>query len=237
MQSGRPLTLILSPLRAGRGELERTRLDHCSVPPNVSLSLSKRVSVYRGWCGRPARPSRRPAGRRVREAWTREYSIVPLDATLRAVGRVARRNRRVACATHGKHIPERERGTFGGTVSGSPNRDPRKMRSCSPLPARSGERIKVRGNFDCMPTAKRNHAVGKGERDRPGRSVRSRRYVFSVGSTGDSPVPSGDPPDDTKGGIERNNGVFSRPGFTNTPPGGSPGGAGGTPAGRPHHPR
>ena len=63
------------------------------------------VSVYRGWCGRPARPSRRPAGRPVREAWMREYSILPLDATVRAVGRVARRNRRVACATHGKHIP------------------------------------------------------------------------------------------------------------------------------------
>jgi len=39
----------------------------------------------------------------------REYSILLLDATVRAVGRVARRNRRVACATHGKHIPQEER--------------------------------------------------------------------------------------------------------------------------------
>src|SRR6185503_12335598 len=42
--------------------------------------------------------------------------------------------------------------------------------------------------------------------------------------------PSGDPPDGTDGGIERKNGVFTHPGFTNTPPGGSPGGAGGSPA-------
>ena len=55
-------------------------------------------------------------------------------------------------------------------------------------------------------------------------------YVFTVGSAGDSPVPSGDPPDGTDGGIERNNGVFTHPGFTNRPPGGSPGGAGGSPA-------
>src|SRR5205814_8250513 len=46
-------------------------------------------------------------------------------------------------------LSERERGPFGGTVSGSPNRHPRNVRSCSPLPARSGERIKVRG----LPTA------------------------------------------------------------------------------------
>jgi hypothetical protein len=45
---------------------------------------------------------------------------------------------------------ERERGKVGGTVSESPNRDLRKVRSGSPLPARSGERIKVRGFSDCM---------------------------------------------------------------------------------------
>jgi len=50
MQSETPLTLILSPLRAGRGELERTRLgsllgDPDTVPPNVPLSLSKRERV------------------------------------------------------------------------------------------------------------------------------------------------------------------------------------------------
>src|SRR6266498_5224589 len=50
-------------------------------------------------------------------------------------------------------LSQRERGTFGGTVSGSPNRDPRRVRSSSPLPARSGERIKVRGASDCILTA------------------------------------------------------------------------------------
>ena len=47
---------------------------------------------------------------------------------------------------------ERERGTFGGTASGSLNRDPRRERSSSPLPARSRERIKVRGASDCIVT-------------------------------------------------------------------------------------
>jgi len=50
MQSEAPLTLILSPLRAGRGELERTCLgslcgDPDTVPPKVPLSLPKRERV------------------------------------------------------------------------------------------------------------------------------------------------------------------------------------------------
>jgi len=50
MQSGAPLTLILSPLRAGRGELERNRLgslfgDQDTVPLKVSLSLRERERV------------------------------------------------------------------------------------------------------------------------------------------------------------------------------------------------
>jgi len=50
MQPEVPLTLILSPLRAGRGELERARLgalfgDLDTVPPKVPLSLSKRERV------------------------------------------------------------------------------------------------------------------------------------------------------------------------------------------------
>src|SRR2546426_6664043 len=44
---------------------------------------------------------------------------------------------------------QREREPFGGTASGSPNSDLRRVRSTSPLPARSGERIKVRA----LPTA------------------------------------------------------------------------------------
>jgi len=48
MQSESPLTLILSPLGAGRGKLERTRLGSLfggpdAVPARVPLSLSKRV--------------------------------------------------------------------------------------------------------------------------------------------------------------------------------------------------
>jgi len=50
MQSEEPLTLILSPLRAGRGELERTGLgslfgDPDAVPAKVPLSLSKSERV------------------------------------------------------------------------------------------------------------------------------------------------------------------------------------------------
>jgi len=46
MKSKKPLTFILSPLRAGRGDLERTSLgsvfgDSDTVPPKVPLSLSK----------------------------------------------------------------------------------------------------------------------------------------------------------------------------------------------------
>ena len=55
-------------------------------------------------------------------------------------------------------------------------------------------------------------------------------YVFSVGSTGDSPVSSGDPPDGIGRGIERKGAVLSQPHVTAIPPGGSPGGAGGSPA-------
>jgi len=58
-------------------------------------------------------------------------------------------------------------------------------------------------------------------------------YVFSVGGAGDSPVPSGDPPDGIGRGIERKGAVLSQPHVTAIPPGGSPGGR----AGRPHHPR
>src|SRR6266550_2971432 len=50
MQSRAPLRLILSPLRTGRGELERLRLgslfaDLDTVPLKVPLSLSKRERV------------------------------------------------------------------------------------------------------------------------------------------------------------------------------------------------
>jgi len=50
MQSELPLTLILSPLRAGRGEPERTLLgslfgDPDMVPPKVPLALPKRERV------------------------------------------------------------------------------------------------------------------------------------------------------------------------------------------------
>src|SRR5438093_8102588 len=71
MQSEAPLTLILSPLRAGRGELERTCLgslfgDPDTVPPKVSFSLrkSERDSVrVRLDCMDTAKRSRRGGGR------------------------------------------------------------------------------------------------------------------------------------------------------------------------------
>jgi hypothetical protein len=49
---------------------------------------------------------------------------------------------------------KREREALGGTVYGSPNSDRRRVRSGSPLPAQSRERIKVRGPSDCIVTAK-----------------------------------------------------------------------------------
>ena len=55
-------------------------------------------------------------------------------------------------------------------------------------------------------------------------------YVFGVGSTGDPPVPSGDPPDGMGNGIERKGTVFSQPHIAAIRPGGSPGEAGGSPA-------
>ncbi len=44
-------------------------------------------------------------------------------------------------------LSERERGTFGGTVSRSPSSDPRRVRLSSPLPARSGGRHQGEGRF------------------------------------------------------------------------------------------
>jgi hypothetical protein len=55
-------------------------------------------------------------------------------------------------------------------------------------------------------------------------------YLFSVGSTGDPPVPSGDPPDGMESSIERKGTTFSHSVIAVVPPGGSPGGAGGSPA-------
>src|SRR6185503_12728312 len=53
MQSKAPLTLILSPLRAGRGEQERTSFgslfgEPAAVPPKVPLSLCERERVRVG---------------------------------------------------------------------------------------------------------------------------------------------------------------------------------------------
>jgi hypothetical protein len=59
----------------------------------------------------------------------------------------------------------RERGTFGGTVSGSPSRDPRQVRAGSPLPARSGERIKVRGASDNILTTELAGGIQEFERN------------------------------------------------------------------------
>src|SRR5438093_8360609 len=50
----------------------------------------------------------------------------------------------------------------GGALPGSPNSDPRRARSTSPLPARSGERIKVRGGSDCI-LASMRHGSAPGQ--------------------------------------------------------------------------
>ena len=58
MQSEAPLTLILSPLRAGKGELERSCLgslfgDPDTVPPKVPLSLRKGRGRKASWGATP----------------------------------------------------------------------------------------------------------------------------------------------------------------------------------------
>src|SRR5437899_4215351 len=72
---------------------------------------------------------------------------------------------------------QRERGTFGGTLSGSPNRDQRRGHSSSPLPARSGERIKVRGASDCILTANSPLKEPPGEGTGPTIHADSRRNL------------------------------------------------------------
>ena len=80
MQSEAPLPLILSPLRAGRGELERTLLgslfgDPDTVPPKVPLSHCKRERIrvrVRLVCMDTAEtsPATRPSGQgAARTAW------------------------------------------------------------------------------------------------------------------------------------------------------------------------
>jgi hypothetical protein len=85
------------------------------------------------------------------------------------------------------HLSERERGTFGGTVSGSPDSDPRQVSSRSPLPALSGEWIKVRGASDFILTGKwlfSSSVIG----------MQVAVVATAVlGSAGDSPDPVGDP--------------------------------------------
>ena len=75
--------------------------------------------------------------------------VAPRPAAQRIPANRANRSSRSAAARGGvvaarqplalnSYHKERERGTFAGTVSGSPNRDPGRVRSSSPLPARSG---------------------------------------------------------------------------------------------------
>src|SRR6266516_2095507 len=81
--------------------------------------------------------------RRVQRRNGSHRPLAPLDAALLvAARRVLPRQTDT--------LLRRERRTFGGSVSGSPNKDTRRVRP--PLPARSGERIKVRGASDCILT-------------------------------------------------------------------------------------
>ncbi len=67
------------------------------------------------------------------------------------------------------------------------------------------------------------------EKERPLRRAEP-GITSSVGSTGDSPVPSGDPPDGTASGPARNQAVPWPRRLAPVPPGESPSGAGGSPA-------
>src|SRR5206468_9117514 len=55
----------------------------------------------------------------------------------------------------------------------------------------------------------------------PALNISGRSHEFTVGSTGDSPVPSGDPPDGMGSGIDRKGTVVLQPDITAIPPGGS----------------
>ena len=48
MQSEAPLTLILSPLRAGRGELERTRLGSLFADPDTAPPKDSPLALEKG---------------------------------------------------------------------------------------------------------------------------------------------------------------------------------------------
>ena len=54
-------------------------------------------------------------------------------------------------------------------------------------------------------------------------------YAFSLGSTGDPPVPSGDSPDGIASNTKRGGAVSWQQNITRIPPGGSPGGTGESP--------
>ncbi|MBI4323984.1 MAG: 4Fe-4S ferredoxin [Chloroflexi bacterium] len=64
----------------------------------------------------------------------------------------------------------------------------------------------------------------------PGTPVAEVLIESGVGSTGDPPVPSGDPPDGTGNDADRNGEVLFHQSVTHVTPGGSPVGAGGSPA-------
>src|SRR6266487_5231010 len=109
MQSRRTLTPCLRRSRRGR-QVTLSLLPICLAVAVVALRQPRRVQRRNG--------SHRP--------------LAPLDAALLvAARRVLPRQTDT--------LLRRERRTFGGSVSGSPNRDPRQVRSSSPLPARSGE--------------------------------------------------------------------------------------------------
>src|SRR5712671_2535861 len=112
MQSEAPLTMILSPLRAGRGEQERIFLGSLfgepdTVPPKVPLSLSGMCLPWVAQATRLFRRATRPTARRVASRGTMEYSRVLASRTRLPAGRREGRagRRRVARTTLGKQIP------------------------------------------------------------------------------------------------------------------------------------
>src|SRR6185503_1267229 len=115
-----------------------------SVPPHI---LGGRISqlVWRPATGvvrAPARPARRPAERNGKDARVHQGDLSADGAPLRSVGRVARRNRRVAC---GRIFLE---GDSWPTVSPlTPALSPLRGEGVAMHPATMGQRSAAHGTF------------------------------------------------------------------------------------------
>src|SRR5438552_13250614 len=72
----------------------------CFGPPGAERPTDFTSKLENGWCGRPARPGRRPADRDCREHCCEKALLIASNYRSRSLRRVAGRHRRVACATN-----------------------------------------------------------------------------------------------------------------------------------------